>query len=65
MYFAGSGQVDPNRLPAIGCSGFGSIEYGRAVPTRLCWSSPPPSSNGTVEASSILALAFEIRAAVG
>ena len=31
MYFAGSGQVDPACLPSIGCSGFGSTEYGRGV----------------------------------
>jgi hypothetical protein len=51
MYFAGSGQVDPACLSSIGCSGFGSTEYGRAAWTRWCWSSPPPSFNGTAKAS--------------
>jgi hypothetical protein len=31
-------------------SGSGCTEYGRVAWTRWCWSSPPPSFNGTVKA---------------
>lgn len=65
IFFAGNGRVGLGCLRSTVCSGSGSIDYGRAVWTRWCWSSRPPSSDGTVRAFAFLALALEIRTAVG
>jgi hypothetical protein len=51
MFFVANGRVGLDCLLSIACCGSGFIDYGRAVWTRLCWSSRPPSSNGTVRAS--------------
>jgi hypothetical protein len=50
-FFAAAGRVGRSCLRSTVCSGSGSIDYGHAVWTRWCWSSQPPSSNGTVRAS--------------
>jgi hypothetical protein len=50
-FFAANGRVGLGCLRSTACSGSGSTGYGRAVWTRWCWSSRPPSSNGTVRAS--------------
>jgi|GEM_PF-921418 hypothetical protein len=47
-FFAASGQVGPSYSRSTACSGSCSTDCGHAVWTRWCWSSRPPSFNGTV-----------------
>jgi len=51
MFIAASDRVGPGCLRSTGCSGSGFTDCGRAAWTQWCWSSQPPSSNGTVTAS--------------
>jgi putative transposase len=64
MFFVANGRVGPGCLRSTVWSGSGSIDYGRAAWTQWCWSSQPPSSNGTVRLPPVLALALAIRTAV-
>src|SRR5271163_3392331 len=52
MFFAASARVASGCSRSTACCGSGSTGYGRAVWTQWFWSSPPPSFNGIVKASS-------------